>query len=131
MKQVIGLLIATIAMMVLLLICSLITLYMVRSMFRQTYESFLYITEGEFDERNNQLSQIGDIMNKFKSSYYFRDFMGFKPQDNFKQNTNKTNKKYSNTYYLFRLVLTIFFTIIFYMTQILFSITMMLIFSSS
>ena len=57
--------------------------------------------------------------------------MGFKTQENSRQNSNKTNKKYSNNLYCFRLVLSLLFITIFYLIQIIFSTGMMLIFSSS
>ena len=76
-RTVIRLLIITVVLMVILLIASIVVLLMARNMFKDIYLSFLNITEGEFEERSSQLSQLGDIMIKFKNSYYFQDFMGF------------------------------------------------------
>lgn len=131
MQTVISLLIATIALMLVLLIASVLVILMVRNMFKEIYQSFLNITEGEFEERSSQLSQIGEIMSKFKNTYYFQDFMGFKTQENSRQNSNKTNKKYSNNFYCFRLILSLIFIVIFYFIQIVLSSGMMLIFQNS
>lgn len=56
MQTVLRLLIFTIALMVILLICSVLALLMTRNMFKDIYQSFLNITEGEFEERSSQLS---------------------------------------------------------------------------
>lgn len=120
-----------IGMMIVLVIASTVCIMMVRKMFKDIYNSFLNITEGEFEERSNQLNQVSEMLNKFKSSFYFQDFMGLSTADKLKTNTSKTNKKYVNQLYCFRLLFSVGFIILFYMIQILFSSGMMLIFRNN
>lgn len=120
-----------IGMMIILVIASTVCILLVRRMFKEIYNSFLNITEGEFEERSSQLNQVSDILNKFKQSFYFQDFMGYSTVDKVKTNTNKTNKKYVNHLYCFRLLFSVGFIVLFYMIQIIFSSGMMLIFRNN
>lgn len=120
-----------IGMMITLVVASTIFILRIRRMFQEIYTSFLNITEGEFDERSTQLNQISDILNKFKLSYYFQDFMGYITQEKVKTNSSKTNKKYVSNIYCFRLLFSVGFIVLFYMIQISFSSGMMLIFRNN
>jgi hypothetical protein len=57
--------------------------------------------------------------------------MGYPLNDKMKQNPNKTNKKYVNHLYCFRLLFSVGFIVLFYMIQIIFSSGMMLIFRNN
>lgn len=57
--------------------------------------------------------------------------MAFNMNDKVKPNTNKPNKKYQNGFYCFKLLLSIFFIILFYLIQILLSGGLMLILRSN
>lgn len=58
-------------LMIVLLTVSTICILLIRQMFKEIYNCYLNITEGELDERNVQLTQISDQLQTFEKTFYF------------------------------------------------------------
>ena len=118
---VLKILVSALSLIVIMVIISSWIVFSIRIMFKEIYDSFLNINEGEFDERVFQLNMISDAMSKFKQSCFFKDFMGLNLTDNLKTNANKSTKKRVDKKYCFGLLLSILQIIIFYILQICYS----------
>ena len=111
---IVSVLLSIVIMILLMVIITIIILLSIRRMFKDVYNSFLNISEGEYDERIFQLNVINDSLNRFKKHYYYNDFMGINLNENLKPNTNKPAKKRVNNKYCFELMMSVFLISIFY-----------------
>ena len=125
-SQVIRVLFVIVGGMVVFMISSFLTILSVRNCFRSIYMSFLNVTEGEFEDRANQLNKIGDILAKFKQQNYFGDIMGKLSLERPVNNSNKTNKRFVGVFYCFGILMSIVFLFLFYLIQITISGVMLL-----
>lgn len=116
---------------VVLMIASVSIIFRVKKMFWEIYQCFLGITKSEFDERSTQLNIMTKMMDEFKESNYFKDFMSFNDFTLPKKSSSKKGKKYTDSLYCFKLLYSLGFIGLFYTIQLGFSSGMMLIFKDS
>lgn len=121
-------LILIISFLVFIMIVTFLCILRLRKLFHNIYLGYTQINEGEYEERFRELEFVDSVLEKFKKSGYFNDFMGQLDNRRPKLNSKKKAKKYQDDRYCFRLLSSIFFIFLFYIIQVGFSCGMMLIF---
>lgn len=120
-----------IGLVLVLMIVTFFCIYKIKRMFWDIYSCYTNINEGEFESRFRELANVEELIQNFKTSGYFYDFMGEQDLSRTKPGTKKNNKKYQDTMYCFQLLFSLAFIGLFYIIQISFSCGMMLIFQTN
>ena len=120
-----------VGLILILMLITIVFILRIKRMFWDIYQSFINITEGEYDERFKQLTIMNDMLHDFKMHSYFHDFMGFREIERPSTDAKKKAKSYQGRFYCFGLVLSIASIVMFYLVQVSFSSIMMLIFQEN
>lgn len=111
------------------MIFSIYSVLKLKRTFFKIYQSFLKQTEGEVEERINQLESIKLNIDIFKYSGFYKNLFTVKEINNKTFNKkNRRTRKLSHKDYCFRLVFSLFAIGFFYIAQICFGTGMMMIY---
>lgn len=83
-----------IGLTIVLLFASTCSILNVKKMFSEIFQCFLGISKSEYDERSSQLNVMNKMLDEFKSSNFFKDFMSF---NDFTLPKKTSSKKGRNT----------------------------------
>jgi len=107
---------------ILLTLISLKCLWNIRRNFATVYGSYEHLNQSELDERTSQLSKVSYLMYRFKSSTFSESYLGVRliernPSMNVSREKRK-NIKFTQSLYMYELVSSMIFILIFYIIQI-------------